>query len=412
MKNKNRLSSKKIMIGNFVIVSLIAIVLLSVFIFNKKNQSGEEESIQEAAVEENVSTEKVSEKVSKEVSKETVSEEKENKDAEESVSEEDKLMEYLSKDLTGNEKKLGITLESRKAFVEKYGVIEYEIGLHIAPNMLFYNEGNNGTVSDSDTDMYKDDYQIETIEIESTKEDGYIIPADYVTNGDYNRDTVILVHGAGENRRKLYWRTTMFLNLGYNVLQYDQRTCGESKATYCAYGFLEQYDLYDCIKYVKSKAKDDIIIAAFGSSQGGATIIQALNNSEIAETIDVAILDCPVISQVDLLIPGIKAECPVEYQDMALDSYFDFLEYFFGFDRNKNQHEDLAKDIDTPILMFISEKDEILNVNDQKDYYEKLQYDKKYLFVSDSAKHCCIAADHEAEYEDLTKRALTGELFE
>lgn len=408
MKKNNILSSKKILIGNIVVVSLVAIVLLCVFIFNNRNQSGDEESIQEVAAEENVSTEKASE----EVSKGNVSEEKGNRDADESVSEEDELKEYLSKDLTGNEKKLGITLESRKAFVEKYGVIEYEISLHIAPQMMFYNEGNKGKVSDSDMDMYKDDYQIETIEIESTKEEGYFIPADYVTNGDYNRDTVIIVHGAGENRRKLYWRTTMFLNMGYNVLQYDQRTCGDSKATYCAYGFLEQYDLYDCIKYVKSKAKDDIKIAAFGSSQGGATIIQALNNSEIAETIDVAILDCPVISQVDLLIPGIKAECPVEYQDMALDSYFDFLEFFFGFDRNKNQHEDLAKDIDTPILMFITEKDQILNVNDQKDYFEKLPYGKKYLFVSDSAKHCCIAADHEAEYEDLTKRALTGELFE
>ena len=43
---------------------------------------------------------------------------------------------------------------------------------------------------------------------------------------------------------------------------------------------------------------------------------------------------------------------------------------------------------------------------------ETLQNDNKYLFVSDSAKHCCIVEDHEAEYENLTQRALTGELFD
>ena len=393
-KERNTSSVKKMIIGVIVIVSLVAITVICINAGNSKEQTGNQENVQELTEEE------------------IVPEVEENNDEDAAVSEEDRIAEYLSRDLTINEEKLGITLESREAFVVTYGIEEYEIGLYIAPKMMFYNEGNQGNVSETDTDLYKDDYQIETIEIESTKEDGYVIPADYVTNGDYGRDTVIMIHGAGENRRTHYRQTRMFLDMGYNVLQYDQRTCGDSKGSYCTYGFLEQYDLYDCIRYVHNKAGEEIRIAVFGSSQGGTTVIQALNNSEISEDIDVAILDCPMISQLDFLIPGIETECPEKYQDIALDSFYDFMEYFFLFDRNRYQYEELAKGIDTPILMFVSEADEILNVNVQKDFYETLQNDNKYLFVSDSAKHCCIVADHEAEYENLTQRALTGELFD
>ena len=393
-KERNTSSVEKMIIGVIVIVSLVAITVICINAGNSKEQTGNQENVQESTVEE------------------IVPEVEENNDEDAAVSEEDRIAEYLSRDLTINEEKLGITLESREAFVVTYGIEEYEIGLYIAPKMMFYNEGNQGNVSETDTDLYKDDYQIETIEIESTKEDGYVIPADYVTNGDYGRDTVIMIHGAGENRRTHYQQTRMFLDMGYNVLQYDQRTCGDSKGSYCTYGFLEQYDLYDCIRYVHNKAGEEIRIAVFGSSQGGTTVIQALNNSEISEDIDVAILDCPMISQLDFLIPGIETECPEKYQDIALDSFYDFMEYFFLFDRNRYQYEELAKGIDTPILMFVSEADEILNVNVQKDFYETLQNDNKYLFVSDSAKHCCIVADHEAEYENLTQRALTGELFD
>lgn len=84
-----------------------------------------------------------------------------------------------------------------------------------------------------DYDVFCSTYTIEKIEITSTF-DGHMIPADYIyalgEEGNKDNLTVILVHGLGGNRYTNYPLAEMFLQKGYNVLTYDQRSSNENTA--------------------------------------------------------------------------------------------------------------------------------------------------------------------------------------
>ena len=90
-----------------------------------------------------------------------------------------------------------------------------------------------------------------------------MIPADYIyalgEEGDKNNPTVILVHGLGGNRYTNYPLAEMFLQKGYNVLTYDQRSSNENTAQYTTFGYWEKYDLIDYIDYVYSHAPEQVI---------------------------------------------------------------------------------------------------------------------------------------------------------
>lgn len=101
-----------------------------------------------------------------------------------------------------------------------------------------------------DLEEFKARYKIDTIHIQSASED-HIIPVDFISlDGDRNRDTIILVHGLGGNRWTNYPLASMFLENGYNVLSYDQRSSGDNTARYTSFGYLESLDLKDCVTYL------------------------------------------------------------------------------------------------------------------------------------------------------------------
>ena len=68
-------------------------------------------------------------------------------------------------------------------------------------------------------------------------------------------------------------RAKLFSDLGYDVLLYDARGCGESGGNMVSLGYFETEDLVSAIKYLTDKGKNDI--AVYGYSQWGATVILA-----------------------------------------------------------------------------------------------------------------------------------------
>ena len=85
----------------------------------------------------------------------------------------------------------------------------------------------------------------------------------------------------------------MFLEKGYNVLTYDQRSSNENTAEYTTFGYLEKYDLTDYIDYISQQAPGQII-GVWGTSFGRATAGLAVESKETEGKIDFLILDCPV----------------------------------------------------------------------------------------------------------------------
>ncbi|MEO5928334.1 MAG: alpha/beta fold hydrolase [Candidatus Kapaibacterium sp.] len=87
------------------------------------------------------------------------------------------------------------------------------------------------------------------------------------------RPTVILLHGYTGNRTHMVPRAEWLLGLGYGVLLYDARACGESDGDMISMGYYERHDLTAAIDFLRRRGVRDI--GCLGVSQGGATIALA-----------------------------------------------------------------------------------------------------------------------------------------
>lgn len=252
-----------------------------------------------------------------------------------------------------------------------------------------------------DYESFKKNYEIEKIELKSSL-DEHIIPADYIytkDNKDKNKDTVILVHGLGGNRLTTYPMAQFFLDKGYNVVTYDQRSSGENTAKYTTFGYLESNDLKDYIKYIKKENKDNKLLL-WGTSFGGATVGIALGDKKVNELVDLAILDCPVSNMSYMLKEQLK--------EMNTGVPLDYLLYT-GNIVNKIKLKFSYDDVDItkytsktkiPILIFNSKSDTVTPYFMGKDIYKSISHNNKKLVTVTDSKHADIWLDYNDKYKN------------
>jgi len=86
-------------------------------------------------------------------------------------------------------------------------------------------------------------------------------------------EAIVLLHGVRANRAAMLGRAFWLHDLGYNVLLYDARGCGESEPTPITFGFHETRDLLGALQWLQTRGMTRI--GCVGSSQGAATILLA-----------------------------------------------------------------------------------------------------------------------------------------
>lgn len=253
-------------------------------------------------------------------------------------------------------------------------------------------------------------YTIEEIDITSTF-DSHIIPADYIYasgfEGNKDNKTVILVHGLGGNRYTNYPIAEMFLEKGYNIITYDQRSSNENTAQYTTFGYWEKYDLIDYINYVSEQAlKQEIGI--WGTSFGGATAGLAMENKEIENKIDFLILDCPV-SEMKWMI-----EEEMRKMDIGLPiSYMTFCGNIINKMKLGFYYEDAnvcntIRDSQIPILIINSQVDKITPQFMGQDIYDSISCEEnKSIWTVEDSQHTEMWLDHNEEYREKVERLLS-----
>jgi alpha-beta hydrolase superfamily lysophospholipase len=84
---------------------------------------------------------------------------------------------------------------------------------------------------------------------------------------------VVVLHGVSANRYQVLDRARWLSALGYNVLLYDSRGCGESAPAAHSFGWHETRDLLGAVSWLQARGMTHI--GCVGFSQGAATILLA-----------------------------------------------------------------------------------------------------------------------------------------
>lgn len=262
---------------------------------------------------------------------------------------------------------------------------------------------------DMDYDHFCNTYKIDKVEITSSF-DGHIIPADYIyasgSEGDMNNPTVILVHGLGGNRYTNYPLAEMFLQKGYNVLTYDQRSSNENTAQYTTFGYFEKYDLIDYINYIYAKAPEQIL-GIWGTSFGGATAGLAMENNKIEEKIDFLILDCPVSNMkwmVEEEMRKMDIGLPISYMTTCGNIVNKLKLGFYYEDANVC---DAITNIKIPVLIINSKADSLTPQFMGQEIYDAITCDEnKLIWTVEDSEHTEIWLDYNSIYKDKVEELL------
>lgn len=119
---------------------------------------------------------------------------------------------------------------------------------------------------------------LETVSIDA--EDRARLEGWYAQPVGWNHDTVLLVHGVGDNREGVASYAKTFLKAGYAVLLPDSRGQGSSGGELVTYGLLESDDMRRWAAWATAREQRDIhdasgCIDLFGESMGAAIVLQA-----------------------------------------------------------------------------------------------------------------------------------------
>lgn len=257
---------------------------------------------------------------------------------------------------------------------------------------------------DFDYDAFSQAYTIEKLELKSSF-DEHIIPADYIHSDKTDKGTVIMIHGLGGNRKTTYLIAEFFLQNGYSVIAYDQRSSGENTAEKTTFGVWEKYDLIDCIKYAKT-IDPNKKIGVWGESFGGATAIQGVAYEQVQDDVAFMILDCPVGNMEWMVSEEMKSMdmgIPLEYMIWAGNM---MNKITLGFSYDDADATELAKNIHIPTLIINSEVDDVTPYFMGKDIFDNLSSKNKDLWTVKDSKHVEMWFDHNEEYRNKVLKLI------
>lgn len=251
-------------------------------------------------------------------------------------------------------------------------------------------------------------YQVEPFAIASSHDD-HMVPADYIyapeSQNSKDYPTVIMAHGLGGNRYSNYPIAEFFLQKGYNVVTYDQRSSNENTAQYTTFGYWEKFDLIDLAHFVEEHAPGQRL-GVWGASFGGATAGLALGYEDMDARIDFLILECPV-SSMEWMLEQTMSEMdigiPLSYLTWC-GNIINKLKLGFTY-----QEADVAQamiDVTTPVLIINSKVDTLTPYFMGKDIYDAIPGNDKEIWTVEDSAHCEMWLDHNREYRDQVESFL------
>jgi uncharacterized protein len=249
-------------------------------------------------------------------------------------------------------------------------------------------------------DSFNDKWKPKAEQYTLTSNQGHTIPVTYIcAKGNYENNTIILVHWHESNHSAMYPIAEIFLEQGWNVVLYDQRAHGNNTASTVTFGYLESLDLQEVVDFTHEKSKDSML-GVLGQSMGAATIAYYSGTEHSRQYLDFAIIDSAFNGMYEEIYwETSKGKVPLPSKALT-NLGNEFFKVIYGY---RYSDVNIVKQIGTssiPTLVMHSKKDNKCPYYMGKELYEIIPHSKKRFITFESSKHLFSFWDEKKRYMD------------
>ena len=191
-------------------------------------------------------------------------------------------------------------------------------------------------------------------------EDGLTLHASLI-NVENAKGVVIIFHGYRSfGARDFCLQLPMIHKAGYNIMLVDQRSHGKSEGKYIYYGTKEHKDALLWRKKASEIYGNELPIALFGLSMGGATVLMASGEIDKDDTqVKCIIADCPFYSAYEIITHVLWKYFKI-YPKPIIHFVKFWCRFLADFNIDSPSCAEQAKKSHLPFLLFHGKKDEFV----------------------------------------------------
>ena len=210
---------------------------------------------------------------------------------------------------------------------------------------------------------------------------------------------VIIAHGYTYTHHGGIKYASIFKELGFNVILYDERYHGESGGKNCSLGYYEEQDLQDIITDTYTRFGPDIYLGTYGESMGGATVILEQAHDTRLQFV---IADCSFSDLTDLVTYLVKRKAHLpKWPFVGLANFFFKLATKTDF-KSISPVKAIAH-AKVPMLLLHGSIDEFIPPIHSQKLFDACSSEKQLYISTVPAKHAESYLMNRIEYTEIVK---------
>ena len=252
---------------------------------------------------------------------------------------------------------------------------------------------------------YENDWNREAFELPCN---GVRISGEIIRNPKAKENKAVIVcHGQKVNRYCSIKYADMFMDMGYNVVLYDERYFGRSTGKISTLGQEEAKDLKEVYAYTKKVFKDDCRIGLHGESMGAATSLLSLQYIKPV----FVVADCPFSDSYKLYeeftIKNVHLPPVLILPWVAL-----IAKHKYGYDIKNTSPIKAVENSDVPVCFMHGTSDGLIRHEHSEAMFKVCKNKKSEIHLYEGADHArSVFVDRERyrkEMEDFVKKCEKG----
>ncbi len=228
--------------------------------------------------------------------------------------------------------------------------------------------------------------------------DGLLLKGWFVPASAPSSRTLLLCHGWGTNKGEILKFTHALAGLGFNLLYFDFRCCGESEGRRLSVGYLESRDYDAAVAFMKAHRPGDQY-GAFGLSMGAMVAFCGLARHAGFRA---AVLESPFRSHDSSVRRYMRVNYGVPYFPLIPMMLF-WLRVLLGGDPERVSPEAVAAQVAVPLLVIFGSEDRMVPPDEFRAPLERVRAAKD-VWVVPGAGHALCAEIAGREYADRLAR--------